>query len=900
MARIPVYEQRTAAPGPGVTPRASAQPVASIGSALQNLGGAIGGVAQDMFSEQEKLRRVQEQADEDRAALEASNALSKGEAYWHEQQSQRSMNWKPGDPDLRESMGKDYEAWISSTAAALPTDRSRRYFQTQAFSMRSRMDRELFNIQERRTTDMLVQSTQDGMDADFETIYRDPSRRPEVIARRLAAVEAQGRIPIDKRIQIGRSFVNQANLAAERSELEQDPAGYFARRFGSMPSSPVPGEGGSVGFDASVGLVLKHEGGYAESDGNTGAPVNFGINQKANPDIDVKNLTREQAVEIYRQRYWNAIGGDTLPPEIQATALDAAVNQGPSNANKWLAASGGDPVLFNALRRAHYERLLEKPENARFRNTWMRRLEVYEQQSAGTLPASEDAVAPEAPESFMALPYIEREKLRREADQRLRQDAAAGAQALRGRLQDASAMARDGVSDPQPLTRDAFAVLGREGPAAFDEYARSQVMAKDVAAMQSASNADLQAVATGALRRAVPGEGYAAEDARDEIRRQAATQVLKQRETDPAGFVARTVPAVGQAARALFDPNLPAEERAAATQNLARQTLAAQAALGISEPQILTAAATNDLARRIAGATRPEDAAALVGMLEAEYGGQYFGQVMNELMRAGKLSPALMIIPNLPNAAARETVSALAAMKMDELKTGIDSTSQRDVREGAVEYAAELARSLPPVSGSGAALLSSYQDMIERIAYERLRTGVDKSGSAASEGAFRMLLGHYQFDGTLRLPAGESPGQIRGALQHRLDRTLLPALTEADVPGDLTGAYRPDEALAQWRDLVGTNAVWYTAQDDRSAQLWARGQNGVLYRVTQGGRQVTYTFDELRAVTPQVLMQERTGADRRGGLRNPAIIERMRAETEAIRRQVEAEDAAEAATQGAR
>ena len=314
--------------------------------------------------------------------------------------------------------------------------------------------------------------------------------------------------------------------------------------------------------------------------------------------------------------------------------------------------------------------------------------------------------------------------------------------------------------------------------------------------------------------------------------------------------MAKNVPAVTQSAQAAFLPNLSPEQRAVAVQNMVTQTLAAQQALGIQSPRILSAAAVDDLTRRITQARRPEDAGLLVAALEQEYGMQYFGQVMSELERAGKLTPALRIIPNLPNAAAREMVSALSVVKMDDLKTGIDPKLQREAKEQAVLSASELARTLPPVSGSGAALLSSYQDMIERIAYERLRTGQDSDGTAAAENAAKLLLGHYQFDGQLRMPATVNARRIRSTLSSRIDSAVLPSLTATDVPMDLTRAYKPDEALAQWRDLVATNAVWYTSPDDQSLQLWVRGQNGVLYRVKQSGQQVSFSFDDLTTVQP--------------------------------------------------
>ena len=64
MARIPIYEQRTAPSGLGVTPRANpAQVSQAMGGAIQNAGQMLGGVAQDMFrrqeAEREQMRRDQ-------------------------------------------------------------------------------------------------------------------------------------------------------------------------------------------------------------------------------------------------------------------------------------------------------------------------------------------------------------------------------------------------------------------------------------------------------------------------------------------------------------------------------------------------------------------------------------------------------------------------------------------------------------------------------------------------------------------------------------------------------------------------------------------------------------------------------------------------------------------------
>ena len=122
------------------------------------------------------------------------------------------------------------------------------------------------------------------------------------------------------------------------------------------------GPGGSTGaddiFEKAFKKVLQFEGGakYVKNDAGKG-PTKYGINQTANPDVDIKNLTEDQAKEIYRKRYWNAIGGDELAaknPQLATIAFDAAVNQGPGTAKQMVAESGGEPYKLLQLRQQRY------------------------------------------------------------------------------------------------------------------------------------------------------------------------------------------------------------------------------------------------------------------------------------------------------------------------------------------------------------------------------------------------------------------------------------------------------------------------------------------------------------------------------------------------------------------
>ena len=81
-------------------------------------------------------------------------------------------------------------------------------------------------------------------------------------------------------------------------------------------------------FNIAVELVLKHEGGYVDDPNDPGGETNFGISKRAHPDLDIKNLTREQAVEIYEKEYWNPIYGQLNFQELANQLLDFGVNAG--------------------------------------------------------------------------------------------------------------------------------------------------------------------------------------------------------------------------------------------------------------------------------------------------------------------------------------------------------------------------------------------------------------------------------------------------------------------------------------------------------------------------------------------------------------------------------------------
>lgn len=137
---------------------------------------------------------------------------------------------------------------------------------------------------------------------------------------------------------------------------------------------PAPirgGAGGDGSFDSVIGPLLQREGGFVARDGSSGAPANFGINQRANPDVNVRDLTPDRATELYRERYWNPVVQAGVPPEAREAVFDFAVNAGPQRAISAWRQSGGDLNAFNQARLEHYRR---QPDYAQYGRAWERRV----------------------------------------------------------------------------------------------------------------------------------------------------------------------------------------------------------------------------------------------------------------------------------------------------------------------------------------------------------------------------------------------------------------------------------------------------------------------------------------------------------------------------------------------
>lgn len=97
-------------------------------------------------------------------------------------------------------------------------------------------------------------------------------------------------------------------------------------------------------FNDSLRFTLKYEGGYVDHPQDPGGATNLGItigvlqSWRGNPvtKADVRALSKAEAGNIYKARYWNKVDGDRLPPGVDLAVFDYAVNSGPARSAKAL------------------------------------------------------------------------------------------------------------------------------------------------------------------------------------------------------------------------------------------------------------------------------------------------------------------------------------------------------------------------------------------------------------------------------------------------------------------------------------------------------------------------------------------------------------------------------------
>ncbi|MCG6552497.1 MAG: hypothetical protein L7F77_09230 [Candidatus Magnetominusculus sp. LBB02] len=126
-------------------------------------------------------------------------------------------------------------------------------------------------------------------------------------------------------------------------------------------------------FERSIKFVLQAEGGYVNDPHDPGGETKYGISKRMHKDVDIKNLTVEEAKAIYYKDYWTYMKCEDIEWPICLAHFDAAVNCGFGGARKWLAESNNDANEYLKQRETYYR---ARPQMLRekFLKGWLNRL----------------------------------------------------------------------------------------------------------------------------------------------------------------------------------------------------------------------------------------------------------------------------------------------------------------------------------------------------------------------------------------------------------------------------------------------------------------------------------------------------------------------------------------------
>lgn len=82
-------------------------------------------------------------------------------------------------------------------------------------------------------------------------------------------------------------------------------------------------------FEQSFSEIIGLEGGYVFDPSDKGGETKWGISKRFHPYVDIKNLSKEEAKQIYWRDYWNPLCLSVVEDDTIATEIfEQAVNMG--------------------------------------------------------------------------------------------------------------------------------------------------------------------------------------------------------------------------------------------------------------------------------------------------------------------------------------------------------------------------------------------------------------------------------------------------------------------------------------------------------------------------------------------------------------------------------------------
>lgn len=208
----------------------------------------------------------------------------------------------------------------------------------------------------------------------------------------------------------------ETNPQQVRSQIPEMEPDYSFDQDEQQEETPPPTTQPQRHFDGALQQTLQFEGGYVNHPNDPGGETNKGITRRSyqewlmskgmpSTNIDMKNIPEDHVLQFYRDKYWNKVGGDSLPQKTAYQLFDYAVQSGVKRAVQALqeivgskpdgvwgpttlrdtqayVATQGDDSLAQAIltKRTTFITELSKQERFKpFAKGWMNRLNALSQ-----------------------------------------------------------------------------------------------------------------------------------------------------------------------------------------------------------------------------------------------------------------------------------------------------------------------------------------------------------------------------------------------------------------------------------------------------------------------------------------------------------------------------------------
>lgn len=904
MPRIREYTSQVTADSTLRTQASSADMGSAFGQGVEDIGRGL------MYS-QEKIKQ-----DTERTNLADANAkVSAFQLEMANHLRESKLTAGEGAPGFFDTYTKKYDERAQQVLDSLGDEKSKQVARTHIDSFKTSMGTNAFDFELDSKSAFRVTKTVEAVGTDAKLVNQDDKLYEQTLRTRESAIDADTGLSATKKAEL--------KTNAKRVLASSSVEGYFARDIHGAAAKLLPDQVTQAytestqqtatptsSFDRAVQVVLKFEGGYADKDGASGAPVNFGINQKYNPDIDVKNLTKAQAIDLYKQRYWKAIAGDHMEPKLALVAFDTAVNMGPSVANRLVAASGGDPAKLLELRKAEYARIAQNPAQAKYLNGWIARVdklgaainEVPVTDAQGQpvpqlkIPKDASLMPPQGVDipGWNDLSLDDQQKFMA----KLVADFNSKVTVDRATLND----------DRKNMTANFLAGNNYSGEAALQaRYAQAygpevakRMVAEDMNAKQlgvfSKSVRGKSDAEIASIMGAPPGDNATADDYATYGKKMSVVQAdRKELQQNPVAYVANNSPAVKQAATLVEAARAEAAKRntpdaiesvATATQKFISASLAEQKRLGVANPQILSEAEEKMLVSKIeeiAGSGR--DVAQSIDALYRQYGSygptvaaqmsKKVGGLMNVLGSGIDPNAATLLVESNRNK--EELKKTLGPEKIKDLDVAVQGVMR--------DYSASLA-ALP----NSASVQSNYQEQIATLAMGRM-SKLGESQAEAVKNAYQALVAdQYNFQDGYRVPKAVDAGTIRREATRTL--TTLGPNDVALLPGSLGN---PADRMQAQLSSIRVHGRWVTTSQtgrdgktEEGLTLMVPTPGGFAPVPDPSGKPLFRSFGEMLLQDQSRGLNTPQDALLKGDMRS---YERLRAQEKADQRKREAQQA---------